>query len=85
MEAYENNAYDIILMDVHMPVMDGIHATKRIRSIEKKQGGYTPIIALTASLMEEDTNACKNVGMDKMVGKPIKFDKLIDTIKDLVH
>jgi CheY-like chemotaxis protein len=68
--ALQEAPYDLVLMDVHMPVMDGFEATRAIRAL----GGRfleTPIIALTAAAMEEDRRACKNAGMNDFITKPL--------------
>jgi CheY-like chemotaxis protein len=70
--------YDRILMDLHMPGMDGLEATRRIRAIEAEQDGpRTPIIALTANASAEDREACLDAGMDGFVVKPLDRDRLI--------
>ncbi len=83
-QAYEQGAYDLILMDVQMPELDGLDATKRIRQIEQKTNRHTPILALTASIMKEDQALCINAGMDAVVGKPINFDELLSTMETFV-
>ncbi|MFK5915157.1 MAG: ATP-binding protein [Woeseiaceae bacterium] len=73
---------DIILMDVHMPVMDGIEATKII----KERGlSAAPIIGMTASVMNEERKRYTEAGMDVLVEKPVKFEKLIEIIKSKIH
>ncbi len=72
-EAFSNWAPDLILMDVAMPRMDGLEATRRIRSAERDQGlARVPIIALTARAMAADRNHCLDAGMDDYVTKPIR-------------
>ncbi len=73
---FESGSFDIILMDVHMPEMDGIEATEKIRSIEAYKGGHIPIIALTASVMKYEVKGFLEVGMDDVVAKPIDFNEL---------
>lgn len=75
-EAARAGAYDLILMDVHMPVMDGLDATRAIRA----SGGTvarTPIIALTANVQPEQVQMCRDAGMDAHVGKPIQIGELL--------
>ena len=78
-EAARSGDYDLILMDVHMPVMDGLEATRAIRAL----GGTvarTPILALTANVQPEHVERCRDAGMDAHVGKPIQVDELFQTI-----
>jgi CheY-like chemotaxis protein len=77
-EAFEAGDWDLILMDVHMPNMDGMAATKAIRQIEGLRGGRrTPIIALTANAMAHHKAEYIECGMDTMVAKPVKLTELI--------
>lgn len=82
-DAFQEKAYDLILMDVQMPVMDGFKATQRIREIEQtaNNGGHIPIIALTAHAMIGDREKCLRAGMDEYVTKPLRFPELISAIK----
>jgi two-component system, sensor histidine kinase len=68
--------YSLVLMDCHMPGMDGYAATKEIRRIERGQGRHTPIIAVTASAMQENYEACINAGMDDVLTKPTSIASL---------
>ncbi|OFX50019.1 MAG: hypothetical protein A2046_01905 [Bacteroidetes bacterium GWA2_30_7] len=79
-EKYQNNKYDIVLMDIQMPVMTGIEATQKIREIEENTGKHTPIIAFTAYAMINDKNRCINAGMDEYLSKPINFKELYKII-----
>lgn len=74
LEVLENTAFDIVLMDMHMPNLDGVSTTKIIR--ERARWKKLPIIAITANVMEEDVNACFKAGMDDYLSKPIEFDLL---------
>jgi len=80
-DAYRSGGFDIILMDVHMPVMDGPEATRRIRALES-EGSRVPIIALTANVMPDQVGAYLAAGMDAHLGKPIDSSLLIDAIAD---
>jgi signal transduction histidine kinase/CheY-like chemotaxis protein len=70
--ALERDAYDVVLMDVHMPEMDGLQATAIIRERERTSGTHMPIVAMTADAMAGDREQCVAAGMDDYVAKPIK-------------
>jgi CheY-like chemotaxis protein len=76
--------YDLILMDIQMPVMDGFLATKKIREIEVSTGSFTPIIAITANAMSGDREACLAAGMDDYISKPFQVDILVEKMKNLL-
>jgi signal transduction histidine kinase/CheY-like chemotaxis protein len=79
-EQYKKDNYDLILMDVQMPVMNGYEATKIIREMENEKGIRTPIIALTAFAMESDRDLCIEAGMDDYIAKPFKRQQFLDAI-----
>ncbi|MBI2481746.1 MAG: response regulator, partial [Planctomycetia bacterium] len=81
---WENQAFDIILMDVQMPIMDGLEATTAIRQRESALGTRIPIIAMTAAAMKGDKERCLAVGMDDYVSKPIASDDLFTTMAKYV-
>jgi CheY-like chemotaxis protein len=74
--------YDVILMDVQMPDMDGLQATKEIRAREAETGLHVPIIALTATAFAEDKKACEDAGMDSFLSKPFKREDLQKVITE---
>ncbi len=76
--------YDLILMDVQMPELDGLEATRIIRALEKKGGRHVPIIAMTAHAMRGDRERCLAAGMDDYVAKPIRVQQLLETIDDVL-
>ena len=80
-EAARTGRYDLILMDVHMPVMDGLEAARAIRRLEG-DAGRIPIIALTANVQPEQVLRCREAGMDDHVGKPIQVAELLRVIAD---
>ncbi len=80
-----DRTFDVILMDCMMPVMDGFQATKEIRAYEKGEGLIkTPIIALTASVIDDDIQHCFDSGMDAYVAKPVRKEKLLDQIESVM-
>jgi CheY-like chemotaxis protein len=84
-DMYRNNTYNLIIMDVQMPVMDGHEATRIMRVLEVEKGlPSTPIIALTAHAIKEEIDKCMAAGCDTHVGKPIKKATLISIIADFV-
>jgi two-component system, sensor histidine kinase and response regulator len=82
--AVEQEAFDVILMDVQMPEMDGFEATASIRKKEKDTGGHIPIIAMTAHAMKGDRERCLAAGMDGYLSKPIRPDSLVATIDEAI-
>jgi CheY-like chemotaxis protein/HPt (histidine-containing phosphotransfer) domain-containing protein len=79
--ALEKNPYDLILMDVQMPEMDGFETTGAIRRKEKEKGGHMPIVAMTAHAMKGDRERCLEAGMDDYLSKPIQPKELIEVIE----
>lgn len=84
LEKFQSNRYDIILMDVQMPVMDGIIAAKKIREIEETTKTHTPIIAITANALSGDRENCLAVGMNDYISKPFQIDILLQKMKSLL-
>jgi signal transduction histidine kinase/ActR/RegA family two-component response regulator len=82
LEAWKNSPWDVILMDMQMPVMDGLTATRAIREAEAAMGrARTPIIALTANAMSHQINQCRAAGMDGHVAKPIEAARLFAALE----
>ena len=77
----EQQSFDVILMDVQMPVMDGLQATVAIRERERLTGGHIPVIAMTAHAMKGDRERCLSAGMDGYVAKPIRPNELFEAIE----
>ena len=69
--------YDLILMDIQMPLMDGFDATRRIRAVDSSHAKTVPIVALTANAFKEDIEKCRACGMNDHIAKPIEFDLLL--------
>lgn len=77
--------YDLVLMDVQMPVMDGCTATRRIRALKDPARAAVPIVAMTANVFEEERKRAFDCGMNGFLSKPIVIEELIDTLKDIIH
>jgi signal transduction histidine kinase/DNA-binding response OmpR family regulator len=84
LEALEKEQFDVVLMDIQMPGMDGIQATEAIRAKEKLTGGHVPIIAMTAHALKGDEERCISAGMDRYISKPIRTSELYSTIENLL-
>lgn len=83
LQAYAEESFDVILMDIQMPDMDGIEATSRIREQEVTNGTYTPIVAMTARAMVRDRERFIGAGMDDYISKPISRDRLRAVLRRL--
>ena len=83
-DMWEKGRYDLIIMDVQMPRMDGITATQIIREKEKTSGRHIPIIAMTAHAFEEDKTRCMSAGMDGYLTKPLDIQRGMEVIINLM-
>jgi len=81
--ALKQEAFDLVLMDVQMPGMDGFAATRALREHEQAAGGHTPVVAMTAHAMKGDRERCLQAGMDGYVSKPLDRRKLFEAIEAL--
>ncbi len=84
-EALTRREYALVFMDCHMPVLDGLEATRRVRALEKDLGRHARIVALTASAMEDDEKRCLDAGMDAYISKPFKtadLQRVISATRD---
>jgi CheY-like chemotaxis protein len=82
-ESFRAQSYDLVLMDIQMPEMDGLEATRLIRQWESEHDlGHTPVIALTASVLEEDVAKALAAGCDQHLSKPIKKAVLIEALRN---
>ncbi len=77
--------FDVILMDVMMPVMDGLEATKRIRAMDREDAGEIPILAMTANAFEEDIRRTHEAGMNAHIAKPIEMNIVLKCISNYVR
>lgn len=83
-EKVKSKIYDIVLMDIYMPVLDGLEATKKIRDMEDIYFKELPIIALTASVMENDINSIYENGLNDYQVKPFKLNELVEKINKYI-
>jgi len=82
--ALEKDCFDLVLMDIQMPGMDGFEATSRIRKNEEGTGKHIPIIAMTAHALKGDQERCIAAGMNGYVSKPIRTSELFSAIEGLL-
>jgi CheY-like chemotaxis protein len=82
--SHEPGYYDAILMDMRMPVMDGLEATRCIRASDRKDAKKIPIIALTANAFDEDVQRSLQAGMDAHLSKPVEPEALFETLESLI-
>lgn len=81
LEAVKQNKYDIVFMDLHMPEMDGMEASRQIRAWENEEGSHTFIVALTASYLPEIGQALFEAGMDNYISKPFEVAQIQRLLK----
>jgi PAS domain S-box-containing protein len=84
-EMWEKGDYDLVLMDVQMPRLNGFEVTSAIREKERERGGHTPIVAVTAHARQEDEEICIAAGMDAYISKPIDFKQCLQVIGDILE
>ena len=85
LEKSQPGYYQLILMDVQMPVMNGYEATRAIRKLKDTQLAAIPILAMTANAFEEDKQEALKSGMNGHIAKPINIDNLMNTLKRVLH
>ena len=88
LEKVENapaDRYDLILMDIQMPVMDGYEATRRIRALSDKEKASVPIVAMTANALEDDRKNALNAGMNGHIAKPLDLPMLFRVLSELMR
>ena len=84
-EQHEEGYYDAVLMDLRMPEMDGLEATRRIRAMDRSDAKNIPIIALTANAFDEDVQRSMQAGLNAHLSKPVEPDILFETLEGLLH
>ena len=84
-EEFPPSTYDIILMDIQMPIMDGYEATREIRSLEDPTRANVPIVAMTANAFAEDVQTARDVGMQGHIAKPIDIAVMVQTLNDVIR
>ena len=84
MKEMPGDTYDLILMDVQMPIMNGYQATRAIRALDDPVKAAVPIVAMTANAFEEDRKEAMDAGMNGYVAKPVDIEKLMETLEDIL-
>ena len=83
-ESHPEGYYDAILMDMRMPVMNGLEATRAIRALDRTDAGEIPVIALTANAFDEDVQRSLQAGLNAHLSKPVEPDSLFNTLERLI-
>ncbi len=83
LDMLQKTDYDIILMDINMPVMDGMECAKQIRSLGDDKKSQVPIVAITGNARNYSMDDFSSVGINEYLQKPLNFDQLVDTVKKL--
>ncbi|MGD1840288.1 MAG: response regulator [Thermonemataceae bacterium] len=81
LDMLQKEAFDVILLDINMPVMDGVECVKQIRALDDTQKAKTPVIAITGNAKNYTMEEFKAMGIDEYIPKPINFDILIETVR----
>ena len=84
LRASQPGAYDLVLMDIQMPVMDGYEATRRIRALPDPKLAGIPILAMTANAFDEDRRAAADCGMDGFLSKPINIEEVLQALQKVL-
>jgi CheY-like chemotaxis protein len=81
LEFLEKEAFDLILMDLNMPILDGVECTKQIRALSDPVKSKLPIIAISGNINNYSMDEFRKIGFDEFIQKPLDFDKLLATVK----
>ncbi|RUA28873.1 MAG: response regulator [Bacteroidetes bacterium] len=85
LKALESESFDIILMDINMPKMDGMECSRAIRALDDKEKSAIPIIAITGNAKNYSIEDFKEAGINEYLQKPLNFDQLVETVKKLTQ
>jgi CheY-like chemotaxis protein len=85
LKALETEAFDVILMDINMPKMDGMECSRAIRALNDKEKAAIPIIAITGNAKNYSIDDFKEAGINEYLQKPLNFDQLVETVKKLTN
>ncbi|WP_375578186.1 response regulator [Marivirga tractuosa] len=85
LKALESESFDIILMDINMPKMDGMECTRAIRAMDDQEKSAIPIIAITGNAKNYSIEDFKEAGINEYLQKPLNFDQLVETVKKLTN
>ena len=81
LDALESEPFDIILMDINMPIMDGIECTEKIRSLDDQEKSNIPIIAITGNARNLSLEEYREIGINEFLQKPLNFDELVNLVR----
>ena len=84
LERLDQESFDLVLMDVQMPEIDGFEATATLRKKEEATGAHLPVVAMTAHAMQGDKERCLAAGMDGYVSKPIDINQLVSVVESVI-
>lgn len=83
LDMLEKESFDVILMDINMPKMDGMECARQIRALDDAKKSQVPIVAITGNALNYSMDDFKNAGINEYIQKPLNFDTLVDTVKKL--
>jgi two-component system, cell cycle response regulator DivK len=85
LDLVQNEEFDILLLDINMPIMDGMECARQIRSLGNKEKSGIPIVAITGNAKNYSEDQFKEAGIDEILYKPLDFDNLVDVVKRLTN